>query len=678
MARRADISILKRLQDDPNTAPVVEACQKAIQEGSLQREELQAWEASPAWIFNAPVDIPVSLRDYAYRLLASNERQLVETHMARLVKSGMNVERLVTAVREFKELHGRVDDDALVSAYRENPYILGQCLSPDEMVHLDEVRPKRIHPNSLPRLRAFVASSWRYERQQGRMTLRPKGGVLSKAAQALATDGVHNKAHYAELLREHFAQIVPSQDQADWPYAMKVYQNDRGEISAMPGWIHFSQWQAARAMKEHTERPLQPLPTEWEEWVASLRLNDPSQEAALSHMWTHPLTIVVGDPGTGKTRLLQALKKATERFGGSILGCSPTGIGAKRVQWNADIESQTVHRRFKLTRMNRHVERGGLEIPLTAARFLACDEAGMLELFTFHAVAWGTPCDDGARLILVGDEKQLPPVGYGQPFIDLLQCEALEPFVVRLDQAHRTPNDLTKSAEVYYDLSQPLLWGESLRTWNVPSGVSDEFRREIRSWLEGVPKDTSWQVFTPFRGGSQRHDFGAFDVNGWLNDGTDPLPAGRRIVQQENSVATELRNGETGYVARVDADTRTAMFDDGTEITLPHAEAYREWMPADCLTFHKGQGGEYDHTLVVLPPGSSYVDPRSLFMALTRSKRTVTVMAQDAVAAVEDIRQSPQRNPASSFGKILSSVFATKVTAQIPVTPATGEVTWDL
>ena len=81
MVRRGDIKFLSRLQDDPNTAPIVDACYKAIEVGILRRDDLYDWEASPAWIFNAPLDLPFALRDYAYRMLSSAERKLIETHM---------------------------------------------------------------------------------------------------------------------------------------------------------------------------------------------------------------------------------------------------------------------------------------------------------------------------------------------------------------------------------------------------------------------------------------------------------------------------------------------------------------------------------------------------------------------------------------------------------------------
>ena len=672
--------ILQRMKQDPNAAAVAQACEDALDKRTITPEDLRAWEAAPAWIYNAPLNLPMSLREHAYRLLVNDERVLVERHMQPLVKHGLKTERLIEAVQEYKGLHGGMTDEAVAGAYRENPYILGQVLKPEELSVLDAVRPPHLSTMSLTRLRAHVASAWRFYRQMGQMNVRPNSPVTRHGAETLAKLGDHNKEYYLQEILDHFAQLVPDRPTTDWPYPMTLMRGKDGQPSqASPSWIYHSLWQAARALMTHVTRPRHGLPDGWEEWLAGLKLQDADQEAALIHAWEYPLTILSGGPGTGKTRLAQALKQATERFGGSILGCAPTGIAAKRMGLSARIDSETVHHRYGLFADNRHVGQGSLQIPLADHQFVVVDEAGMLDLLTFHAVVWGTPSDPGVRIVLMGDGDQLPPVGYAQPFVTLLKDSEMQPFVVHLTTGHRSTNDLARATQVYFDADLPLPWGDELVARNVPSGETESFRQAVLSWVAGLNPETSWQVLIPYRSESTRHAFGSHEVNTWLTEGVDSLGVGQRIVQRENSRTTDLKNGELGRILTVERTTRTALFEDGTQVTLPHEEAYREWMPANCLTVHKAQGGEYDHTLVILPPGTSNVDPRNLYTAMSRSKLTLTVLARDVQAEVDVIRRGKRRNPPSAFDRVLKSVRQrSQAPNAVKIQQVQPDVAWDL
>lgn len=154
------------------------------------------------------------------------------------------------------------------------------------------------------------------------------------------------------------------------------------------------------------------------------RLNE-AQRKAVHSIFEHRLSIVTGAAGSGKTTALGMLVRLVKRSNLSFILCAPTGKAAKRMQQEARKKGSSEARAYTIHRAMRLGSPGNLgPIPEFArAELVICDEASMLD--TYVAAELFKACGNskhGKRLILVGDVNQLPSVGPGQVFKDLLDC----------------------------------------------------------------------------------------------------------------------------------------------------------------------------------------------------------------------------------------------------------------
>ncbi len=166
-----------------------------------------------------------------------------------------------------------------------------------------------------------------------------------------------------------------------------------------------------------------------EEYHAAIR----GQVDACQRVFVRPLGVLSGEAGTGKTTVIRALVKAIKRghgAGSSVIALAPTGKAADRIR--AMVESDDALRgRIEVTTVHSFLaKRGWLNPNLTFKRAdgqvaeeyktYILDECSMLDLALtaafFRAVRWPTV----QRLILVGDPNQLPPIGRGRVFADII------------------------------------------------------------------------------------------------------------------------------------------------------------------------------------------------------------------------------------------------------------------
>ena len=141
---------------------------------------------------------------------------------------------------------------------------------------------------------------------------------------------------------------------------------------------------------------------------------NPSDEqiAAVNNVISNAVTVITGGPGTGKTTMVLGLVRALKSLGLSITLCAPTGKAAKR------LGEATGLQKFNPSTVHMHL----MKVSQGLAKkydVMIVDEASMLDVSLLHSLISNIP--DGARLVLIGDKNQLPPVASGQPFKDIIQ-----------------------------------------------------------------------------------------------------------------------------------------------------------------------------------------------------------------------------------------------------------------
>lgn len=386
------------------------------------------------------------------------------------------------------------------------------------------------------------------------------------------------------------------------------------------------------------------------------------QRHAIREAATSGLLLITGGPGTGKTTILNGILSLLGQMQLRCLLAAPTGRAAKRLTEVTGEEASTIHRLLE----------AGID-PGTGKMFFArdednplkadaviVDEMSMVDVELLYALLQAIP--QGKRLILVGDPDQLPPVGPGFPFSDMLRSGQLP--TVRLTEifrqaqkslivmnAHRVnrgemPDLKTVNSDFFF-----------LRRGN-EEGVAQLIRDLCSTRLPknmGIPPEQI-QVLSPTRKGG----VGTMNLNRLLQETLNPsspdkkerqfgeflFREGDRVMQIRNNydilwkktdgsaVGAGIFNGDVGIIREINpsAETMTIVFDD-REAEYDFTQL-NELEPAYAMTVHKSQGSEYRAVILTAWNGSPYLLTRSiLYTAITRARELLIVVGKEETVA---------------------------------------------
>lgn len=163
------------------------------------------------------------------------------------------------------------------------------------------------------------------------------------------------------------------------------------------------------------------------------------QEAAVYATYRHNLSIITGSPGTGKTTVLKTILEVYRRLHpqGEIALMAPTGRASRRMAESTGVDkAKTLHSILGLASEEDEIKRNNTQEPLSADLIIV-DEFSMVDMWL--ANKFFSRIKGGARVILVGDPDQLPSVGAGNVFRELIDCGLIT--VTVLDQIFRQSKD---------------------------------------------------------------------------------------------------------------------------------------------------------------------------------------------------------------------------------------------
>ncbi|MGB3225456.1 MAG: AAA family ATPase [Desulforhopalus sp.] len=247
----------------------------------------------------------------------------------------------------------------------------------------------------------------------------------------------------------------------------------------------------ARALKEEKS-----LGVDWNELLVSAIRNNggeidtsnerhclalAEQAQALENITTRRLSVLIGQAGTGKTSIVGALVECGPLISQGVLLLAPTGKARVRLSGATGIEAMTVAQfLYKLGRYDGVRQRPRFEgdnskaVKYSSVQTVVIDEASMLTMDYIQAILDGLDLAQVTRIILVGDPNQLPPIGVGRPFVDL---------VAQLENSPQLPGKA------------------------VPAGALGRLRVEVRT-KAGAPSDAlrlaAWYTNQPVNGESER------------------------------------------------------------------------------------------------------------------------------------------------------------------------------
>lgn len=387
------------------------------------------------------------------------------------------------------------------------------------------------------------------------------------------------------------------------------------------------------------------------------------QTQAIREAATSGLLLITGGPGTGKTTILRGI---LELLGQNQLRCllaAPTGRAAKRLTEVTGEDASTIHR---LLEAGIDPATGKMFFARDAENPLKCDavivdEMSMVDVSLLYSLLQAIPM--GKRLILVGDPDQLPPVGPGFPFGDMLRSGSLP--TVRLTEIFRQAQKslIVMNAHRVNQGEMPDLKCVSSDFFFMRRTSEEAVCALIRDLCAtrlpqkmGIPTDQI-QVLSPTRKGA----VGTVNLNRLLQAALNPqspdkkersygdyqFREGDRVMQIRNNydilwkkadgsaVGAGIFNGDVGRIQTIDpaSETLTVLFDD--RVAEYDFTQLGELEPAYAMTVHKSQGSEYRAVILTAWNGSPYLLSRSiLYTAITRARELLIIVGREETVGV--------------------------------------------
>ena len=385
----------------------------------------------------------------------------------------------------------------------------------------------------------------------------------------------------------------------------------------------------------------------------------PLQRRAVELAAQEELLLLTGGPGTGKTTSVRAIVALFERMGLKVLLAAPTGRAAKRMGELCAREAQTIHRMLGMTWNEQTGEvtfTKGEKEPLEADALIV-DETSMVDLALMRALL--AALRPGCRLVLVGDPDQLPSVGAGNVFSDLIRSGRIAAVALRDIFRQAEKSMIVRNAHLVNTGAPPQLKNAAANDFfflprrdsaRLVDTVVELCKMRLPEKM-GIPAD-ELQVLTPTR----RGDAGTRALNYALQAALNPPQPGKRerrfgeltfregdrvmqtrndydvVWQKEDGTAgTGIFNGDVGKIARIDpgGELLEIVFDDRTAAYT--SDMLAELDMAYAMTVHKAQGSEYRGVIFVGAPCAPSLMVRGvLYTAITRARELLVIVGDDS------------------------------------------------
>lgn len=399
----------------------------------------------------------------------------------------------------------------------------------------------------------------------------------------------------------------------------------------------------------------------------------PEQAEAIRMAAAQNLTIISGGPGTGKTYtaglLIKLLLKSLSpeaRAQCNIALAAPTGKAAANLQNSLlraltgesdalDCNAKTIHSLLGLNKRGRSNTKQSIK-----AQIILIDECSMIDAHLMSKLFAAIP--SGAKLILLGDPYQLPPVESGLVFGDLIKYGRSNGSTTSVELVKCLRAELQPIIDLAESVKQGKngLFLQMLSDENAGKGIqrlenayTDSYEMQkyfLHLALEALPHPdpskqshgdilssfNKFKILSPMRKGPL-----GFETLNLLIAKHMQRAAGKSgpfiapILITKNDYSLDLCNGETGILIKQDSSCERvqegdmALFSEGDSIRSIPALLLPPYEYAYCMSIHKSQGSEFDKVIVLLPEGSESFGREVLYTAVTRAKKELLLWGSD-------------------------------------------------
>lgn len=587
------------------------------------------------------------------RVFGTKTIEIIEDHPEQLQKvAGISSKRAAKIAESYQSSHvfmqlydyfqGGVTEHQVKTIYekyggnsvkmlKENPYRLIYDLDGFGFIRTDALaKSGGITAEDPRRTRAAIIYALKTIAQDGHCfcMLDSLEGILSE----LIPDGI-NLSNIAEcLLSEQRGKHIVIEKEA--VYLSTLYEAEIGLANYVNKQIRegpakeVSSSSLERAVAETEKRLGFPLETR--------------QKDAVRYALRNGVSVITGGPGTGKTTIIQAVIRA---WGDprSVLLAAPTGRASRRMAEVTGLPAKTIHRWLdEGMKSGRGFER----------RLVIVDESSMLDLeLAFRFAGLLKQC----TVVFIGDVDQLPPIGPGNFFRDLVTSPKI-PKVV-LEMSHRQSGNIAKNAQKINsgEGAHALVQDDSFHF--LPSGKETVQEDVIQEYCRMVHKFglENTQCIVPIRK-ENRSVTATERLNPMIRDILNPITEamkcqlipgldfrpGDRVMQTVNDKDSETFNGDCGVIQRIEQESKTVVIrmDDGRETEFSFGEM-RSFCLSYAITCHKSQGSEYRGIVVACSMEHCFILQRNLlYTAVTRAKDEVSLIGE-ARAVTMAVRKVP-------------------------------------
>ncbi|MDY4143968.1 MAG: ATP-dependent RecD-like DNA helicase [Oscillospiraceae bacterium] len=549
----------------------------------------------------------------------------------------------IFALRMFK-FYG----NSAIEVVHENPYILSSSHIGASFAEADSLAlALGLEGDSLNRVCAAVVFELVHNSGNGHCFI-PRGKLtlatsqLIGVAQELAEDAVDKLAETGEIVCCTVAGL-------DACYLAPLYEAETytaGRIKAM--------------CKAKTERKVDITSIISRLEAANNIEYAPMQREAIALAAQNRMLVITGGPGTGKTTILKAVLALYDELELETYLAAPTGRAAKRMSELCGMEASTIHRMLgaKMSEDGETVVFGKGEEDKLACDALIIDECSMVDITLMHAILKALKSD--CRILLVGDADQLPSVGPGNVFSDIIRSGVVP--TVRLTEIFRQKADsrIVRNAHMINRGKHPDFnenSGDFFRLRRMQGGSCVETIVELCK--KRLPENmkipsNQIQVLSPSRKG----ETGTVNLNKCLQAALNPsdekkkeklfgetvFRVGDRVIQIKNNYdivwkdklgksGMGVYNGDIGTIIEIDTASEYLKVDYDDKIALYGFEMLNELEHAWALTVHKSQGSEYRAVILSLNPVAQLLLTRGvLYTAVTRAKELLIMVGDENVA----------------------------------------------